>query len=289
MTQVTINDRAVDVIEYADQRVVTLGMVDALHERPQGTARRNFNSNKSHLIEGEDYISVCADEIRTRKLMDLSPKAQSDITLLTESGYLMLVKSFTDDLAWSVQRQLVKQYFGSGVGGPIRVKSAPQPKLAGMGRTFTDMRRIAKLMKLDDAQAAIHASHAVERLHGVNPLEVMNIRRIESPAQKPFFTVSDLAKREGWQSAQWLNRTLLAMGLQDKSGSDDNPWTATEAGQTYSRLEDAPIKGRRSKQMLLWSAEIIPLVKQHITQSATPYAAITAAEDPALVGEGTVT
>lgn len=34
-----------------------------------------------------------------------------DITLITESGYLMLVKSFTDDLAWDVQRQLVNSYF----------------------------------------------------------------------------------------------------------------------------------------------------------------------------------
>ena len=32
-------------------------------------------------------------------------------TLMTEQGYLMLVKSFTDDLAWKVQRQLVNNYF----------------------------------------------------------------------------------------------------------------------------------------------------------------------------------
>ena len=30
---------------------------------------------------------------------------------MTETGYLMIVKSFTDDLAWSVQRQLVNTYF----------------------------------------------------------------------------------------------------------------------------------------------------------------------------------
>lgn len=29
------------------------------------------------------------------------------VTLITETGYLMLVKSFTDDLAWKVQRELV--------------------------------------------------------------------------------------------------------------------------------------------------------------------------------------
>lgn len=33
------------------------------------------------------------------------------ITLLTESGYLLIAKSFTDDLSWKVQRQLVNAYF----------------------------------------------------------------------------------------------------------------------------------------------------------------------------------
>mgnify|MGYP001623778949 FL=1 len=41
--------------------------------------------------------------------MDL--RQQNEITLISESGYLMLVKSFTDDLAWTVQRQLVDSYF----------------------------------------------------------------------------------------------------------------------------------------------------------------------------------
>ena len=33
------------------------------------------------------------------------------ITLLTESGYLMIVKSLNGDIAWKVQRQLVNSYF----------------------------------------------------------------------------------------------------------------------------------------------------------------------------------
>jgi DNA-binding XRE family transcriptional regulator len=32
-------------------------------------------------------------------------------TYFTESGYLMLVKSLTDDLSWEVQRLLVNSYF----------------------------------------------------------------------------------------------------------------------------------------------------------------------------------
>lgn len=110
---IKINNTDLPVKEYKGQRVVTLKEIDAIHERPDGTARKRFNDNKKHLIEGEDFFRVCASEIRTHKIMELSAKAHEDIVFLTESGYLMLVKSFTDDLAWIVQRQLVNIYFRS--------------------------------------------------------------------------------------------------------------------------------------------------------------------------------
>lgn len=108
---VIINTMPLAIKEYNNRRVVTFKDIDALHQRPEGTARKRFNDNKSKFIEGEDYFKVCASEIRTRKIANISPKAQEDITLITESGYLMLVKSLTDDLAWKVQRELVNTYF----------------------------------------------------------------------------------------------------------------------------------------------------------------------------------
>jgi hypothetical protein len=109
--QIIINNTPVQIKEYNDMRVVTLKDIDAVHGRPDGTARKRFNDNKDHFIEGEDFFKVCASEIRTRKIIEISAKAQEDVTFITESGYLMLVKSFTDDLAWNVQRQLVNSYF----------------------------------------------------------------------------------------------------------------------------------------------------------------------------------
>lgn len=106
----TINDVAITVKEHKGVRVVTFKDIDAVHGRPDGTARRNFNTNKSHLIEGEDYFKITPDEFRTA-IGDMDSRQQNDVTLITESGYLMLVKSFTDDLAWKVQRELVKGYF----------------------------------------------------------------------------------------------------------------------------------------------------------------------------------
>lgn len=109
---VTINNTDISVKEYQGKRVVTLKEIDQCHNRPEGTARRNFNKNKQHLIEGTDFYTINQpNEIRTLGITRPQGGVPQNVTLITESGYLMLVKSFTDDLAWDVQRQLVNSYF----------------------------------------------------------------------------------------------------------------------------------------------------------------------------------
>lgn len=90
--------------------VLTFRDIDAIHHRPEGSARKRFNDNRQRFVEGEDYMKICASEFRTH-FDGLSNKATEDVYLFTESGYLMIVKSFTDDWAWEVQRKLVKTYF----------------------------------------------------------------------------------------------------------------------------------------------------------------------------------
>ena len=108
---VNIHGTEISIKEYKGQRVVTFSDIDAVHGRPEGTAKRNFNANRNHFIEGEDYFRVGSDEIRTNGLFSISENDHRDKALITEQGYLMLVKSFTDDLAWDVQRSLVNSYF----------------------------------------------------------------------------------------------------------------------------------------------------------------------------------
>lgn len=107
---VMVADKALSIVEYQGQRVVTFAMIDEVHGRPEGTARRTFAANKDRLVKDEDFYLIDfakKDEFRTFGI-DVPTRG---LTLITESGYLMLVKSFTDDLAWKVQKQLVKGYF----------------------------------------------------------------------------------------------------------------------------------------------------------------------------------
>lgn len=106
-----IGNSDIAIKEYKGQRVVTFKDIDAVHNRADGTANKRFLDNKKHFIEGEDFFTVSNSEIRKSRIIPISDSDFMDKTLVTESGYLMLVKSFTDDLAWDVQRQLVKTYF----------------------------------------------------------------------------------------------------------------------------------------------------------------------------------
>ena len=152
-------------IFYKDHPVITMSMIDKAHQRPSGTAGRNFRQNRDKLIEGEDYFRVCADEIRRHKIFELSSRAHEDINLLTETGYLMLVKSFTDDLAWKVQRKLVKGYFRAKERRPASADFSLTDLTVRLANAVVPMIKTHSLR-----QAYVIANHAIQADTGIDVL-----------------------------------------------------------------------------------------------------------------------
>lgn len=109
----TVENTEMQIREYNGQRVVTFKDIDRVHQRSNGMAKKAFNRNKKRFIEGTDYFMLKQGEDSKVHEMDFCNIAipTRGITVLTETGYLMIVKTFTDDLSWSVQRQLVNNYF----------------------------------------------------------------------------------------------------------------------------------------------------------------------------------
>lgn len=110
---ITIENTEMRVREYDGQMVVTFKDIDEVHERPSGTARNAFRRNKKHFVEGTDYLTLSSkgiSNVHETYISNISIPARG-ITVLTESGYLMIVKAFNDDLSWKVQRELVNNYF----------------------------------------------------------------------------------------------------------------------------------------------------------------------------------
>ena len=85
-----IGNHEISVKTYNGKRVVTFKDIDTVHERPEGTARKRFSDNRDRFIEGTDFFKISPSEFRTT-IGDMDLRQQNEITLISESGYLMLV------------------------------------------------------------------------------------------------------------------------------------------------------------------------------------------------------
>ena len=110
---VKINDVELGIKEYKKERVVTAWDIGKVHKRDVGEINKIFNRNKDKFILNEDYFTLKTRDFseRFKTIQDFIPNNVKEIVLFTESGYRMLVKTFTDDLSCDIQRQLVKGYF----------------------------------------------------------------------------------------------------------------------------------------------------------------------------------
>ncbi|MBF0551437.1 MAG: ORF6N domain-containing protein, partial [Deltaproteobacteria bacterium] len=106
--KISINGMDLPVVEYKCQRVITFKQIDLVHQRPEGTAKRNFAENRERFIEGRHYEKVTRYEIRPEpwEAFGFGKNATEGI-IIYERGYLLLAKSLTDDMAWEVQEKLI--------------------------------------------------------------------------------------------------------------------------------------------------------------------------------------
>lgn len=188
---ITVQNSRMPLVEYQGQRAVTFSMIDEAHQRPKDTARKAFSRNRHRFIEGEDFFIVPASMVnwgntvhlargikRPGKKMNNSVPVRGRITLLTEMGYLLLVKSFNDDLAWQVQRQLVNAYFRHIPQFPeLHKVHIPEPgELA--------------VMPLEEAQhALLRAERESFTQHGQKGSAAMRLRRDELKKLRPALIV----------------------------------------------------------------------------------------------------
>ena len=196
-----IGDADISIKEYGGQRVVTFKDIDLVHGRPDGTARKSFWRNKDHFVEGEDYFVLNVDE--AQKLFNIA--APNGLALITEQGYLMLVKPFSDDLAWEVQRQLVSSYFK--VRQTVDERLSPETKMLYQMINQIAASEIQAKEAKELAQKAVETTEAIKE--AVKPVfdnwrsEInAKFNRIQKSADKQFSVLrtemyAELEKRAG--------------------------------------------------------------------------------------------
>jgi len=248
---ITIAQIGVPIIEYKGRRAITLTLIDQLHGRVNGTASRNFTRNKAKLIEGEDYdiLSVSLkDEFRCLEIPNRG------LTILYETGYLMLVKSLNDDLAWQIQRELINKYF-----------TGEREKTQDIVETFQAYTIIGECIGLTGNQLALAANTATIKHTGINALENMGLSTLEAEVQEQTLTATDIAKRLNIKPRQ-VNPLLIEKGLQTahRDHKDRLYYELTEMGKKHGIYIDTGKKHKTDGspiRQIKWYNSIIEILK----------------------------
>ena len=111
--KIIIFNKEIEIKEYNNERVITAWDIAELHGRDVKRINENFRNNIEKFVENEDYFMVKREYIIKSMKTTLENNAPNlkEIILFTETGYLLLTKTFNDELSWKIQRELVKAYF----------------------------------------------------------------------------------------------------------------------------------------------------------------------------------
>ena len=148
---VKINNNDVMVKEFQGQRIVTAWDIAKVHNKTVSEINQIFKNNRNKFILGEDYFLLTPIEFSEsfKLIQDFIPNNVKEIPLFTESGYLMLVKTFTDDLSWKVQRELVKGYF---IAKEMVRPLTPEEQLLAQAQLMVNMENRLNILEKNNAR-----------------------------------------------------------------------------------------------------------------------------------------
>ncbi|WP_442797336.1 ORF6N domain-containing protein [Pantoea vagans] len=188
---ISINQAELPAVEFHGQRVVTFSMIDIAHRRPKGTAKAAFGRHRSRFAIGRHFFELTGDVIRTQLLSEFFPKHTRKGIVITEMGYLLLVKPFQDDLSWLVQEELVNAYFRRPEAVTFHHVELPSlEELAAM--PISDARNIVALADKDSKQ-----------LHGSQGSSGMNLRKKELKVIRPAEKLVDDLSQIDFDKYEW--------------------------------------------------------------------------------------
>ena len=189
--EILIQLKQLPTLEFNSQRLVTFSMIDTAHQRPKGTAKSAFGRHHSRFVLGRHFFELTGDVIRTQLLSEFFPKHTRKGIVITEMGYLLLVKPFQDDLSWLVQEELVNAYFRCQEAVTFHHVELPS------------LQELAAIPVADAQSTVTRADKHSKQLHGSQGSNGMNLRKKELKALRPAEKLVHAMGQIGFDKYKW--------------------------------------------------------------------------------------
>ncbi len=123
---------------------------------------------------------------------------------------------------------------------------------------------LASDLGLTGNQAILSTCRGVERMTGVNPMELMGVKRIEAPENDDLLNPGELGKLIGL-SSQEANKALTAHGLQTPYRDAKNKlrYDLTDAGEAAGGkwCDVQKAQGGRPVRQLMWPSSVAAIIR----------------------------
>lgn len=216
-----INGIKIERKEYKGVPVLTVWDISEVHNREAKTIGQSFSRNRKNLIENEDYFVMKQEEFSGSHFLTQKniPNNVKEIFLFTQTGYLMLVKSFKDDFSWKIQRSLVQSYFNIQIlkkairSGEIEI-TMKDPKALKKDLMFDVMEAETK----EESMAAL----AKFNREYIKPLEINDARYRKFLDKNGTIRATDIAGMLG-TTAAFINLVMNYVGVIVRDGKGWKP------------------------------------------------------------------
>lgn len=216
-----INGIKIERKEYKGVPVLTVWDISEVHNREAKTIGQSFSRNRKNLIENEDYFVMKQEEFSGSHFLTQKniPNNVKEIFLFTQTGYLMLVKSFKDDFSWKIQRSLVQSYFNIQIlkkairSGEIEI-------------TMKDPKALKKVLMFDvmEAETKEESMVALAKFNReyIKPLEINDARYRKFLDKNGTIRATDIAGLLGVTPA-FVNAVMNYVGVIVRDGKGWKP------------------------------------------------------------------
>ena len=276
---VKIGDAEIPLVSYLNQPVVTFAMIDKVHNRPEGTARKRFSDNRKRFIDGKHFYIVDSKglSVLRTEFPGVFGVGAPQTALITERGYLLLVKTFSDDLAWQIQEQLIDGYFRAKVAEPVEPNSVPESPAFDKAEFRETLSFMAcakdfaeKVIGLVDSQALLSANQVTFKATGTDVLAYFHHTCIPANPKGLTYNPTELGDLlNPVRSARWINKELAKAGLQVNI---NGKWEPTDKAKKAGVFEWTDVGKRHHGGMpvkqLRWFKDALEYVVQDRREAA---------------------
>ena len=252
--------------------ICTAETIAQVHGFPPSLIQIAFQRNHQRFIEGTHYFRLTLEEMA---LLGIPPGVRTTLKVFTRSGYLLLLKPFTDRRSLTIQEDMVETYFGPWIPTDSFGRAALLMDPTLLEQLTHDVQsQQALLDKLNQQMTCVEAAiEAVKTLGSKALVTAKQAERIADLAldDSHWLTIEEFLSRHGLlqrfprEQHRLIARWLMTFCKRHKFST----WAMPGLGKTGSEARAYPLIALASWLRHAWdgkNAMALPKSPQHFGQ-----------------------